>query len=221
MFRKAFTLIELLVVIAILGLLAAVLFPVFAGVQERGRQTACLSNLRQLHLAVTMYASDHDSLLPPYGTDFGSGFGSTSPKMEERDVDYAAQLTAVLDPYIKEPAIWFCPTDGLARTASTEGFVNHLYTSYKTGQDWYALADKPLPVLGHAFIDYSNLGGWQHKGDRPLFTDDLWGCVTPPGPLGTPEIPPAYSHKGRYNIIMFDGHVLSFSRDQVPCYGLP
>ena len=39
--RHAFTLIELLVVIAILGLLTALLFPVFAGVRERGRQTAC------------------------------------------------------------------------------------------------------------------------------------------------------------------------------------
>ncbi len=219
--RHAFTLIELLAVIAILGLLAAVLFPVFAGVRERGRQTACLSNLRQLHLAVTMYASDHDSLLPPYGTDFGSGFGSTHPRMEERNVDHAAELTAVLNPYIKEPALWFCPSDGFARTASKVGTVNHLYTSYKTGLNWYAMADKPLPVLGHSYMDRPDLGAWQPRGEPPLFTDDLWGCVIPPGPLGTPEFPPAYSHKGRYNTIMFDGHVVSFSRNQPPCYGSP
>ena len=215
--RRAFTLIELLVVIAILGLLAALLAPVFLAARARAANTSCLSNLRQLHLAVSQYASDHDSLLPPYGTDFGSGFDSKSPKIEEWDVDYAAQLTAVLGPYIKEPAIWFCPSDGFARTASKEGSVNHLYTSYKTGPDWYALADKPLPVLGHAFIDYSNLGGWEHKGVRPLFTDDLWGCILPAGP----EVPPDYSHKGRYNTIMFDGHVVSFSRNQASCYGVP
>ena len=219
--RQAFTLIELLVVIAILGLLAAVLFPVFAGVRERGRQTACLSNLRQLHLAVTMYVSDNGGLLPPYGTDFGSGFGKMSPKMEERNVDHAAELTAVLNPYIKEPALWYCPSDGFARAASKMGDVNHLYTSYKTGVNWYAIGDKPLPVLGHSYMDRPDLGNWQPRGEPLLFTDDLWGCVEPIGPLGSPEVPPSYSHKGRYNAVMFDGHVVSFSRDQAPCYGAP
>jgi prepilin-type N-terminal cleavage/methylation domain-containing protein/prepilin-type processing-associated H-X9-DG protein len=64
MFRKGFTLIELLVVIAILGLLAAVLFPVFAKVRENGRRTACLSNMRQITIALTEYAQDNDSFFP-------------------------------------------------------------------------------------------------------------------------------------------------------------
>jgi prepilin-type N-terminal cleavage/methylation domain-containing protein len=216
---SAFTLIELLVVIAVIAVLVAVLTPVFLAVREKGRQTACLSNLRHLHLAVSQYASDHDSLLPPYGTDFGSGFGSTSPKMEERNVDYAAQLTAVLDPYIKEPAIWFCPSDRFARSASKEGDVNHQYTSYRTGHNWYAIADQPLPVLGHAFLDHPDLGPWQHRGESILFTDDLWGCVMPPGLLSAPEALPAYSHRARYNAVMFDGHAVSFSRNQSVCYG--
>ena len=49
--RKGFTLIELLVVIAIIALLAAILFPVFAGAREKARQTACLNNNKQLGLA--------------------------------------------------------------------------------------------------------------------------------------------------------------------------
>ncbi len=54
--QGGFTLIELLVVVAIVVLLAAVLFPVFRRVRERGRQVACLSNLRHLSLATFQYA---------------------------------------------------------------------------------------------------------------------------------------------------------------------
>ena len=61
---RGFTLIELLVVIAIIAILAAILFPVFAKAQEKARQTKCLSNLKQLALAVMMYASDWKDTAP-------------------------------------------------------------------------------------------------------------------------------------------------------------
>lgn len=62
--RGGFTLIELLVVVAIIGILAAILFPVFAQARERARQSACISNNRQFLLAVAMYSQDHDDMLP-------------------------------------------------------------------------------------------------------------------------------------------------------------
>ncbi len=62
--RSGFTLIELLVVIAIIAILAAILFPVFAKAREKARQTACLSNERQLVTLVQLYAQDHDQALP-------------------------------------------------------------------------------------------------------------------------------------------------------------
>ncbi|MFB3879929.1 MAG: prepilin-type N-terminal cleavage/methylation domain-containing protein [Armatimonadota bacterium] len=55
-----FTLIELLVVIAIIGILAAMVFPVFARAREAARKATCLSNLKQLSLAMLMYADDND-----------------------------------------------------------------------------------------------------------------------------------------------------------------
>jgi len=63
--RRGFTLIELLVVIAIIAILAAILFPVFARVREKARQTDCLSNIRQLGVAFGLYKSDWEGAFPP------------------------------------------------------------------------------------------------------------------------------------------------------------
>ena len=63
--RAGFTLIELLVVIAIVAALAAILFPVFATVRERGRRTVCQSNLKQIALAMQQYVQDNGGVYPP------------------------------------------------------------------------------------------------------------------------------------------------------------
>jgi prepilin-type N-terminal cleavage/methylation domain-containing protein/prepilin-type processing-associated H-X9-DG protein len=63
--RRGFTLIELLVVIAIIGLLAAMVFPVFARAREKARQAVCLSNLKQIALAMMMYMQDNGSMYVP------------------------------------------------------------------------------------------------------------------------------------------------------------
>src|SRR5262249_31180217 len=60
----AFTLIELLVVIAIIGILAALLLPVLAAAKERSYRTQCVNNLKQLGIAIELYAGDHANQLP-------------------------------------------------------------------------------------------------------------------------------------------------------------
>ena len=107
--RSGFTLIELLVVIAIILILAAILFPVFARARENARRTACISNMKQIGLAVGQYAQDFDELLPaPNGWD----------NVRNRSFDHT------LSPYMgvkigtggSDPSqVWACPNDDLNR----------------------------------------------------------------------------------------------------------
>ncbi len=113
--KKGFTLIELLVVIAIIAILAAILFPVFAQAREKARQANCLSNVKQLGTAMTLYIDDYDETYPPrsetttttwtYAADCLRYFSDFS--------GYAGQYTTWRDmiyPYVKNVNMFICPT---------------------------------------------------------------------------------------------------------------
>ena len=116
--RRGFTLIELLVVIAIIAILAAILFPVFAQAREKARQTACVSNLKQIGNALTMYIQDYDERMPDRHLDLkGSdpavslpgGWRPWAPAWPVSD-PRAGWAQVVFEPYLKNNEIWSCPT---------------------------------------------------------------------------------------------------------------
>jgi prepilin-type N-terminal cleavage/methylation domain-containing protein/prepilin-type processing-associated H-X9-DG protein len=110
--RRGFTLIELLVVIAIIAILAAILFPVFARAREKARQTACLSNVKQLSLAITMYAQDYDETLPGSRQWTGGGAPAT-----------AWIWPAYIQPYVRNTQIFICPS-AAGQSAYGDTFIN-------------------------------------------------------------------------------------------------
>ena len=94
--RCAFTLVELLIVLGIVGVLAALLFPVFSGVRKRAQTLTCASNLKQIGQAIEMYVQDNRGFYPRI-YEFPVPNSPCSLWVER------------IYPYVKKPQIFECP----------------------------------------------------------------------------------------------------------------
>jgi prepilin-type N-terminal cleavage/methylation domain-containing protein/prepilin-type processing-associated H-X9-DG protein len=124
-----FTLIELLVVIAVIAILAALLFPVFAQAREIARRSGCLSNMKQLGTAVTMYTQDCDEQLPNAMNGFpgvnqpGGWMYYTAFPANETPRSFEAQHGSIY-PYVRNDQVFVCPSDAQGRAAGNSYAVN-------------------------------------------------------------------------------------------------
>ncbi len=103
--RKGFTLIELLVVIAIIGILASMLFPVFARARESARKIQCLSNVKNIALAIQMYLTDYDDVWTAGRDQAAVDFFNTGPGKGWDTADGDCHRAWQANPYLREPVI--------------------------------------------------------------------------------------------------------------------
>jgi prepilin-type N-terminal cleavage/methylation domain-containing protein len=227
--ERGFTLIELLVVIAIIAILAAILFPVFAKAREKARATSCISNLRQIAYANSMYVNDQDSTLmisPANNNDFRhegfEGHAVWNPAMKLTYLE-------VLQPYVKAQGVWACPSDdGIewgtpAAGAKTTGglrdrFVKdkfftsyhyrHYFSSY-VGGSYDESAANTTPYIPYTESQFKNPSG-------VYAFHEFW-------PWHDPQIVPASKHPAkvagwaptdRMNFIFLDNHVKTIPVDK-------
>jgi prepilin-type N-terminal cleavage/methylation domain-containing protein/prepilin-type processing-associated H-X9-DG protein len=119
-YRRGFTLIELLVVIAVIAILAAILFPVFAQARERARLSACVSNMRQIGTALTMYVQDYDETYP-YIRFHAPGAANWQAAQKGH---YSYVWRNAIAPYLKSIDVLGCPSDPYSRAVpGTPGAV--------------------------------------------------------------------------------------------------
>jgi len=155
--RSGFTLIELLVVIAIIAILAAILFPVFAKAREKARQSSCLSNEKQISLAILQYAQDYDERFPV-------GQANATP---------AYFWPMGVAPYMKNTQVLICPSRSSSTATSATYLVGEGYPTAAGGR----FAEFPhygmnVRISGNGFG--TALGTVQAPADTIMLAESNW-----------------------------------------------
>jgi prepilin-type N-terminal cleavage/methylation domain-containing protein/prepilin-type processing-associated H-X9-DG protein len=197
--RKAFTLVELLIVVAIIAAILAFLLPVLGAMREKGRQTQCISNLAQLGKALHMYADNWNGYIPPYNTLDAS-----------KHPGHDALLARAFAPYLREPRVWFCPSDpyaGQGAVPFVDSNFSHRYGSYATS----AFVPPVMVEPGHRLITTPwrvDAPGIEHDRDPSSYAYLAdWFADS----IQTPDL-----HNGSANFLAFDGRVVSERKSVVP-----
>jgi prepilin-type N-terminal cleavage/methylation domain-containing protein/prepilin-type processing-associated H-X9-DG protein len=217
---RGFTLVELLVVTAILGILAALLLPALGSAKQAGRKAACLSNLRQVGMAVHEYAQDSEGRIPygPKAPPFispSSFYPTTGAPTSLLALQTGAPvgLGLLLAQHLSGQAkVLLCPgTDQPVDTDAELAKVGHYQAQgsyyYRHGGN-AQLFNPPASTNAPEHLQLDNLGlNRQGQPIRALAMDSIFLC---PPSLEPFNVKPRTHHQQRLADILFaDGSVAS------------
>lgn len=162
----AFTLVELLVVIAVIGILASLLLPVLGQAKEKGRQTACLSNLRQVNLAIRLYADDCGDCLPvlPIPNPYPNGVGAYYKQLVKGYLGLAG-------PPSPNERVFICPSDRILQSQLDHAFTSYTFNGYEVGPAAIAR------ITGKKLGSIKNASKAVLVGEWPAFFGGSWHPV--------------------------------------------
>jgi prepilin-type N-terminal cleavage/methylation domain-containing protein len=209
--RRGFTLIELLVVVAIIAILAAILFPVFAQAREKARQTACLSNQKQLGTAVLMYQQDYDERLYFYASTAAPSQSRTGAVLPDAGSVSPVRWYNALLPYTRSNGLLRCPSDELPTLSKdAAGNLTILRSSVASrapeGLSLAQLEDPAETVVitekwGRDLTGKPITDNWTEPFNGDFNFDPATGRMALAG----------NRHHGGLNAVLFDGHAAWFN----------
>lgn len=202
--RPAFTLVELLVTVAIISILAALLLPALSRGKSSAMQTQCLSQTKQLALALQMYAQDSKDFLPwPNWGDPSPGWLYAETNGAPPPPSASAYQQGLLWPYLKVIQVYWCPVD-YTNTPNfpkrAQQLSSYIMNGAIMGYHW-----EPTNCATHklAAMNPAAYADWEPSDQPPynpaqVFND---GASYPNSAEG-----PSQRHGSGCNVSAFDGH---------------